>query len=113
MKKLLLLLSLTLCLLSCNNAERKTPLQWCLWEIHTHEDYNCEWSYMYNELHNYDNSEESGLNAYYITAFAEDRIGEWYCFIKCKSNSSFYGNIYLPQEVIYIDCDLARETILD
>lgn len=86
MKKLTLLLPLLL-LSSCNNAVRKSPLDWCLWEIHKHEDYAFEWSYIYNEIKNHDDSDNDNLDAYYITVFMDDRIGEWYCFIECEHKS--------------------------
>lgn len=117
MKKLLLLFSLLLLTLSaCDDVVRKTPLSWCLWEIHKHENYDCEWSYVYNNIYNYDGSNEYGLDAYYITVFTDNRIGEWYCFIKCQHNNLFDRAIdrknFALDEVLLIDCDLAREELL-
>ena len=113
MKKLLLLLSLLL-LTACDGIVRKTPLEWCLWEIHTYEDYDCELSYIYNELNNYDDEDKNPyLKAFYITVFTEDRKGEWYCFIECEHKSLFERmlnrNVYTAYEVNAIDCDLAFE----
>ena len=114
MKKLLLLLPL---LLTSCSVKRYSPLQYCLWEIATHEGYN-EFSYFYNELINNELQEEAdegcSLYAYYITTFTEEVKGEWFCIIECKCNS-FFGNAtgqsaYTPDEVVLIDCDLAFET---
>lgn len=115
MKKLLLLIPLLL-LTSCDNIVRKTPLGWCLWEIHKHEDYDCEWSYIYNNIQNYDDEDNYHLKAYYITVFTDDRIGEWYCFIECELKDLFSRGIgrtvYSWEEVNLIDCDLAREELI-
>ena len=91
-----------------------SPLQYCLWEIHKHEDYDCDFTYFYEELEpksEIRKEADSGcdLYAYYITTFTDDRKGEWYCFFECKSNSIFKGG-YKPEEVVLIDCDLAIET---
>ena len=121
MKKLLLLPLLLLSLTSCDDVERKSPLGWCLWEIHTHENYDCEWSYIYSDIHNHDAKNKPGVSAYYITVFTDDRIGEWFCFIEVHrkinnpidSFNSFVGsNAYKPDEVLLIDCDLAREQLI-
>ena len=95
------------------NKERRDPLYYCLWEIHTHEDYDCDFTYFYEELEPKSEIRKEAdpgcdLYAYYITTFTDDRKGEWYCFIECKSNSIFKG--YNPEEVVLIDCDIAIET---
>ena len=117
MKKLFLLPLLLLSLASCDNGiVKKSPLGWCLWEIHTHENYDCEWSYIYNDIYNHDGSNEDNLDAYYITCFLDDRIGEWFCIIKYEYKSAFDRaagiKVFAPDEVLLIDCDLAREQLL-
>lgn len=111
-----LLLIPFLLLTSCDGTERKTPLQWCIWEIHNQENYDCEWSYIYNDIYNHDGSNVDNLDAYYITVFTDDRIGEWFCFIKCEHKSFFDRvvgrTVFSRDEVLLIDCDLAREQLL-
>lgn len=92
--------------------KRHSPLWYCIWEIHKHEDYDCEFTYYHQELEpKYEIMKEANKNcelyAYYITVFTDDRKGEWYCFIETKR--SIWKN-YLPKEVMLIDCDLAIET---
>ena len=117
-KKALFLLPILLLMSSCGNEIRKTPLEWCLWEIHTHADYNCEWSYIYNDIYNYDASQtDTHISAYYITAFTDERIGEWYCMIKCELHDFFDRmagrRTYSASDVLMIDCDLVREELID
>lgn len=111
-----LLLIPFLLLTSCDGTERKNPVEWCVWEIHKYENYDCEWSYIYNEIENHDDEDNSNLHAYYITAFLDDRIGEWYCFIECKHKNFFDRaagiKTYAQENVIAIDCDLVREQLL-
>lgn len=97
------------------NKDRREPLYYCIQEIYKHENYDCDFTYFYEELepkNEIKKEAHSGcdLYAYYITTFTNDRKGEWYCFIECiKSNSLFKG--YKPKEVILIDCDIAFETL--
>ena len=100
----------------------KTPLGWCIWEIHTHEDYDCEFTYVYQEVEpksEIKKEADKGMNlyCYYITVFTEDRIGEWYCFIECFHRDFFDkmmdSRFYAANEVYLIDCDIAREDIFD
>ena len=113
MKRKAIIASLFLALASCDGIDRKTPLGWCLWEIHKNEGYDCEWSYVYDEIHNHDDSNNPHLEAYYITAFLDDRIGYWYCFIECEHRSLFDKMAgrkdYSWDEVKNIDCDMAKE----
>lgn len=106
MKKILLMFLFLLS--ACNNENRKTPLEWCLWEIHKHEDYDCDWSYIYNEIKNYEDINNSNLYGYYVTVFTDEKIGEWYCFVECKIKTM--SKSYKPEEILLIDCDLARES---
>lgn len=97
-----------------HNKDARTPLGWCLWEIHTHENYDCEFSYTYAEINNHDDSNNMYLHAYYITVFTDERKGEWYCFIECKCDHMILNKqVYKDYEVKLIDCDLAFETLLE
>lgn len=111
-----LLLIPFLLLTSCDGTERKTPLQWCINEIQKQENYDSDWSYIYNDIKNHDEAGTYSWHAYYITAFTDDRIGEWYCFIDCEPKNFFYKmfelKAYSWEEVITIDCDLVREELI-
>ncbi len=111
-----LLLIPFLLLTSCDDTEWKTPLEWCVNEIQKQENYDGDWSYIYNEIKNHDEVGTHYWNAYYITAFAYDRIGEWYCFIECEHKNFFAkiftSKIYSLEDIITIDCDLVREELL-
>ena len=98
-----------------------SPLQYCLWEIQSHENYESFSTFYYNELEpkseirkEVDKNHE--LYAYYITVFTEDRKGEWYCFIECLVPFYVLGlgtpRGYDINHVIAIDCDLAIETLI-
>lgn len=100
----------------------KTPLGWCIWEIHTHEDYDCDFTYIYQEVEpksEIQKEADKGMNIYcfYITVFTGERIGEWYCFIECFHkdlfDKVFDAKYYAADEVYLIDCDIAREDIFD
>ena len=100
----------------------RTPLGWCVWEIHHEEDYDCEFTYTYQELEpksEIKKEADKGMNlyCYYITVFTDDRIGEWYCFIECFHKDLFDkmldSKYYSANEVYLIDCDIAREDIFD
>lgn len=106
MKKLLFLLPL---LLTSCSIKRYSPLQYCLWEIESHEGYE-EFSYFYHDFSSQYQDEadkDCKMYAYYITTFTDEVKGEWFCFIECRRNG-YMG--YTPDEVILIDCDLAFET---
>lgn len=112
-----LLLIPFLLLTSCDGTERKTPLQWCIWEIHNQENYDCEWSYIYSDIKNHDDSYNHYLHAYYITTFTDDRIGEWYCYVEREEPKNFFGKMfelktYSLEEIITLDCDLVREQLI-
>lgn len=104
----------------CNfHKYAKSPLGWCLWEIHTHEDYDCDFTYYYEELEPKSEIRKEAdkgceLYCYYITCFTDDRKGEWYCFIECYHKLSFDNavgyKLYNLEEVVAIDCDIAIET---
>ena len=123
MKKLLLLFPLLLLTLSAcdNGVERKSTLGWCIWEISKHENYDNDFSYIYERLYNHEAEIEKGGYGYYITVFTEDRIGEWFCMIKVKRVVNSItdsiinlggGDSYKREDVVWIDCDLAREELL-
>ena len=116
MKKIFLIPLLLFSISTCNNKGKKSPLQWCVWEIHKHENYDCEWSYIYNEIQNHDDMDNLNLSAYYIKVFTGDRIGEWCCYIECDHKSSFDravgSKVYSWEEVKQIDCDLCYEILL-
>ena len=107
------LLLLTLC--GCNKEERKTPLEWCVWEINKHEDYSCtDYGYTYQDIkeHTLEEEVEKGtLYTYYITFFADDRVGYWYCgiIVEPKFPHFVLDDRYVPNEVLAIDCDLVYE----
>ena len=100
----------------------KTPVAWCLWEIQTHEDYDCDLTYYVQELEpksEIKKEADKGCNlyCYYIITFTDDRKGEWYCFIECRHKNlfdkTFDYRAYRPDEVVLIDCDLAFETLYE
>ena len=84
-----------------NRRAKYNPLNCCIQEIHTHENYDCEWSYTYNEVHDYDDSEKDNVKCYVINCYVNDRVGEWFCYFIDY------------QDYYYIDCDLAREWIIE
>ena len=117
MKKVLLALPLLL-LTACDNVVRKSPLDWCLWEIHKHEHYDCErYSYAAQDVYerNVEHEKNSLSYSYYITYFADDRVGYWYCGIVVEHKSfldrAAGRKVYSWEEVNQIDCDLIREEL--
>ena len=86
---------------SINHKNKFNPLNCCIQEIHTHENYDCAWSYTYNEVHDYDDSEKDNVKCYVINCYTNDRVGEWYCYFIDY------------QDYYYVDCDLAREWIIE
>ena len=99
----------------------KSPLNWCIWEISTHEDYDYGFTYIYQEIQPKSEIQKEAdkgtqLYAYYITCFCEDRIGEWFCFIECFYRDLFdemlNAKFFAASEVYLIDCDLIREELL-
>ena len=104
-----------LCHLTKNRA---APIRYCISEISKHENYDTEFTYIYQELESTKevrNSADSGcdLYAYYITTFTDDRKGEWYCFVEFKQHRIPFiaYDIYAPEDLVIIDCDLAFETL--
>lgn len=109
MKKLLLL-PLLLLLMSCNNADKKTPLGWCLWEISKNEGYE-NYAYTYQEIKTYNLEEKHRYDntlakCYIITTYSYPLKTEWCCAIEYKKIS----NEYLSEKEVYcIDCDVLYE----
>ena len=99
---------------------RHSPLDWCIWEIHKHEDFDCEFSYVYQALEpksEIRKEADSGcdLYAYYVKVFTDDRIGEWYCFVEFKDLTlgDRLLNGYRAEQVYLIDCDIITEILYD
>lgn len=111
MKKLLSLVLLSIaaiCLCSCSNEEKRTPLGWCVWEIQKHEGYeDCMFTYQDLLPQNYKLESKNALDGYVITAYTEELRGEWCCFVEYNKKTSMR---YLAERDIYsIDCDLVWE----
>ena len=95
---------------------RFSPLYWCIWEIHKHEDYDCEFTYVYQELEpkaelRKEADKGCDLYAFYIEVFTDEMVGEWYCFVEFKDlnlgDRLLRG--YRAEQVYLIDCDIIRE----
>lgn len=111
MKKMLSLVLLsiaTICLCSCSNEEKRTPLGWCVWEIQTHEGYEeCTYTYQEIEPKTYKLESKNALDCYIITTYTEELRSEWYCFVEYNKKNPMR---YLSAKDIYsIDCDLVWE----
>ncbi len=99
-----------------------SPLMYCIWEIQSHENYDCDYfTYYYEELEPKAEIQKEAdkfcdIYVYYITCFTDERKGEWYCGIECESSvfpralGKQWG--YDPWQVRLIDCDLVLETII-
>lgn len=106
MKKLLLLPLLLLT--SCSRQNYKTSLNWCVWEIQKHENYE-ECSYTYQEVYPRDYEEESkySINCYIITTYTDELRTEWWCFIEYIP--TMFSDLILDRNVVTIDCDIVWE----
>jgi len=114
MKKMIIFLAIIPCLLcSCGAVQRKTLLQWCLWEIHKHENYDCEWAYSYNTVYSPETKDNLYIKCYVITTYTDDRVGEWFCFIERYNHSNHIVDTYAKSDIKLIDCDLFKETFYD
>ena len=104
-----------------HNKNSKSPLNWCVWEITTHEGYDDnDYSFTY-EVPKLPEGErmEPNTYCYVITMYINEKVGLWYCFIKCVCNHTLYRMLHLsggmtfqPNEVKLIDCDLGYEIMI-
>ena len=94
----------------------KTPLGWCIWEIHKHEYYDCDFTYYYKDLEPKSEIKKEAdkgceIYCYYITTFTDEYKTEWYCFFEGFHRNwfdhAFECIYYRPDEVYIIDCDEA------
>lgn len=98
------------------SKDRYSAVYWCAWEIHKHEDYDCEFTYVYQEIEPKEEIKKEAdkncdIYAYYIKAFTDEKVGEWYCFVEFK-REKFLDNFlkgYRREQIYLIDCDIIKE----